>query len=367
MLTPANPKELCDAIRSHPRVLAVGAQTKPRLTGPHGDAALISTRALSGIVGYDPGEFTFTALAGTPLREIRDTLEKRGQYLPFDPPLVDAGATLGGTVAAGLSGPGRFRYGGVRDFILAVQFADGAGRLLRGGAKVVKNAAGFDIPKFLTGSLGRFGVLTELTFKVFPAPESWLTLRIPCAGLAEAAVRIAQCAASRWEADAIEIEPLKPAHEEGHVRLLVRLGGPSEANAGIAAEIARRFADAEVLAADEADEVWRGLREFAWAHATGLLAKIPVTLASLESLGAALMRFPGSRVHFSAAGNVAFVSLPPPARSADLDAVCRALTLRGIVLRGDGGPMQLGSRPASAHEGHLRTVFDPCDRFPPLE
>ena len=68
-------------------------------------------------------------------------------------------------MAAGLSGPGRFRYGGVRDFILAVQFADGTGQLLRGGAKVVKNAAGFDIPKFFTGSLGRFGVLVEVTFK----------------------------------------------------------------------------------------------------------------------------------------------------------------------------------------------------------
>ena len=146
MLIPLTANELCDAIRAHPRVLAVGARTKPRLSQCDENVALISMRRLSGIVEYDPGEFTFTALAGTPLREIRDALAARGQYLPFDPPLVESGATIGGTVAAGLSGPGRFRYGGVRDFILAVQFADGTGQLLRGGAKVVKNAAGFDSP-----------------------------------------------------------------------------------------------------------------------------------------------------------------------------------------------------------------------------
>ena len=113
-------------------------------------------------------EFTFTALAGTPVREIAAALAERGQYLPFDPMLREAGATLGGTVAAGLSGPGRFRYGGLRDFILGVRFVDGEGRLLRLGGKVVKNAAGFDLPKFFVGSLGRFGVLAEMTFKVFP-------------------------------------------------------------------------------------------------------------------------------------------------------------------------------------------------------
>src|SRR4029079_10168517 len=123
-----------------------------------------------------PSEFTFTALAGTPIKEIVHALGERGQYLPFDPMLVDSGATLGGTIASGLSGPGRFRFGGVRDFILGVQFVDGMGRLLRMGGKVVKNSAGFDVPKFLTGSLGRFGLITEATFKVFPRPENYLTV-----------------------------------------------------------------------------------------------------------------------------------------------------------------------------------------------
>src|SRR5207249_11250784 len=144
---------------------------------------------LRGISEYDPSECTFAALAGTPVREIAAALAERGQYLPFDPVLSEAGATLGGTVAAGLSGPGRFRFGGLRDFILGVRFVDGAGRLLRMGGKVVKNAAGFDLPKFFVGSLGRFGVLAEMTFKVFPRPASALTLRLAANG-SEATARM---------------------------------------------------------------------------------------------------------------------------------------------------------------------------------
>src|SRR5690606_8123830 len=95
----------------------------------------------------------------------------------------ERGATLGGTVAAGLSGPGRFRYGGVRDFLLGVRLVNGQGEVVRGGGKVVKNAAGFDIPKLLVGSLGRFGVIVELTFKVFPQPEHATTLKAHYASL----------------------------------------------------------------------------------------------------------------------------------------------------------------------------------------
>src|SRR3954469_7476851 len=143
-LMPATAAELAEAVRSAPRVIVHGAGTKPRLAKVADDFVRISTTRLRGIVEYEPSEFTFTALAGTPLKEIIAALAERGQYLPFDPVLADTGATLGGTVASGLSGPGRWRFGGLRDFILGIQFADGEGRLLRMGGKVVKNAAGFD-------------------------------------------------------------------------------------------------------------------------------------------------------------------------------------------------------------------------------
>ena len=104
VLQPASVAELAEGVRSAPRVIAVGAGTKPRLSHVAGDVVRISTTRLRGIVEYEPSEFTFTALAGTPLTEIVAALGERGQYLPFDPMLAEAGATLGGTVAAGLSG-----------------------------------------------------------------------------------------------------------------------------------------------------------------------------------------------------------------------------------------------------------------------
>ena len=368
MLTPTTANELCDAIRAHPRVLAVGARTKPRLSAVspgQGDVALISSRGLSGIIAYDPGEFTFTALAGTPLREIRAALAERGQYLPFDPPLADSGATIGGTVAAGLSGPGRFRYGGVRDFILAVQFADSTGQLLRGGAKVVKNAAGFDIPKFLVGSCGRFGVITEVTFKVFPTPQTWLTLRIPCASATEAAARIAQGASARWELDALDCLQMQSADcgvaNDGC--LLARLGGPAEANTALTEEIKQTWPGATVLADADAAGEWSSLREFTWAHADGLLAKIPITLAALPPLAAAIAKLPGARGHFSAAGNVAFVSLPTAEQTTQLDAEVRTLGLSALVLRGNEVPARLGISREPAIAESVRAVFDPVRRF----
>src|SRR5690606_9356314 len=157
-------------------VAVVGGGSKAGLVA--GDAEVrIDLSALRRLVEYDPGEFTFTAAAATPLREVREMLAAHGQYLPFDPPLADAGATLGGTVAAGRRGPGRLRYGGVRDFLIGIRFVDGRGALVQGGGKVVKNAAGFDLPKLMVGSLGRLGILTELTFKVFPAPPATASLR----------------------------------------------------------------------------------------------------------------------------------------------------------------------------------------------
>src|SRR4051812_46848607 len=106
-LTPATVPDLVDAVRSVPRLIATGAGTKPRLFHVPPEFSRLSTAKLCGIIDYEPTEFTFTALAGTPLREISAELAQSGQYLPFDPLLADAGATLGGTVASGLSGPGR--------------------------------------------------------------------------------------------------------------------------------------------------------------------------------------------------------------------------------------------------------------------
>ena len=175
------------ATRAH--VLPRGNGTKTALSAAPDGVTPLDLSGLSGVIEYQPGEFTFTALAGTRVTEIAAVLAEHGQYLPFDPLLAEAGATLGGTVAAGANGPGRYHYGGLRDFILGVRYVDGEGQIVYAGGKVVKNAAGFDIPKLMVGSLGQFGALVEMTFKVFPKPEANATLRLECASVVDGVER----------------------------------------------------------------------------------------------------------------------------------------------------------------------------------
>jgi glycolate oxidase FAD binding subunit len=361
MLAPSSIGELVEMVRSTPRLLPVGAGTKPRLSAV--EAAKLSTTRLSGILEYEPSEFTFTALAGTPVRELVAALAERGQYLPFEPPWQQAGATLGGTVAAGVSGPGRFRFGGIRDFILGVRFVDGLGRLLRMGGKVVKNAAGFDLPKFFVGSLGRFGVLVELTFKVFPAPASTLTLKLKTNGAsslakAEAASRLLNEASNtRWELDALELLP------EGEA-VAVRLAGPGQALNEISREILARW-PGETMSAPEAETLWSGLREFRWPEPESPLFKVPLTTVELPPLLQGLGQIAGARVHVSGGGNVAFISLASIGDAGAVDELLRRLNLSGVALRGNV-PLWLGLHPAREITRAVKHALDPNGRYPGL-
>ena len=355
-LAPASLLELVDAVRSTPRLLAVGAGTKPRLSAV--DVPKLSTAKLQGIIEYEPSEFTFTALAGTPLREIAAALAERGQYLPFDPPLMDSGATLSGTVAAGLSGPGRFRFGGLRDFILGVRFVDGRGTLLRMGGKVVKNAAGFDLPKFFVGSLGRFGVLVELTFKVFPRPASTLTLKLEFEGYEAAAQMLTEAANTRWEPDALDILP------EGR-GILFRLAGPVQALREISKEILECW-PGKALLPEEADAAWSELREFKWAYPDGPLIKVVTTPSVLPAFTQKLSPLQGIRTHVTAGGNVAYISLPSANESATLVARLRALELPALALRGDV-PLWCGAPAQTKISQSVKSALDPENRFPLLD
>lgn len=144
----------------------------------------LDTRELAGIVAYEPGELVVTARAGTPLAEIEAALAERGQMLSFEPPHFASGATVGGCVAAGLSGPRRASagpaYGAVRDYVLGARIVDGRGRSLAFGGTVIKNVAGFDLSRALAGSLGVLGVITEVSLKVLPRPAAETSLRFEC-------------------------------------------------------------------------------------------------------------------------------------------------------------------------------------------
>lgn len=347
--SPESVAELAEAVRSAPRVIAVGAGTKPRLSAVAPEVVRISTAKLRGIVEYEPSEFTFTALAGTPVREIAAALAEKGQYLPFDPMLAEAGATLGGTVAAGLSGPGRWRFGGVRDFILGVRFADGAGRLLRLGGKVVKNAAGFDVPKFFVGSAGRFGVLAEIAFKVFPRPVATRTLRLDASDAAAKTRLLTAAANSRWELDALEAAVGEPA-------VYARIGGPPAALDLLAQEILARF-PGTLLTDDAAHALWRSVTEFGWTQPGGELAKVALTPAQVPDFCAWVGTGAGARGWVGAGGNVGYVASTggrlPESR------------WPGVTLRG-AGPLWLGPQRDFAVMRAVKAALDPENRFPSL-
>jgi glycolate oxidase FAD binding subunit len=141
------------------------------------EGEILDTRAFSGIVDYEPTELVITARCGTPLAEIEAALAERHQMLAFEPPHFGAGATFGGAVAAGLSGPRRATSGAVRDFVLGAVLMDGKGEVLTFGGQVMKNVAGYDVSRLLAGSMGTLGLMLQHSVKVLPLAVREATLR----------------------------------------------------------------------------------------------------------------------------------------------------------------------------------------------
>jgi glycolate oxidase FAD binding subunit len=138
---------------------------------------LLDTRSLAGISCYEPSELVVTVRAGTPLAELEAVLAERGQCLPFEPPHFAGGASVGGMVAAGLSGPARASVGSVRDYVLGLTMVNGKGEQLTFGGQVMKNVAGYDVSRLMVGSLGTLGLIAEVSLKVLPVAPAQATLK----------------------------------------------------------------------------------------------------------------------------------------------------------------------------------------------
>lgn len=206
----------------------------------------LSTAAWRGIVDYDPTELVITARAGTPLAEIEAALREKRQMLAFEPPHFGATSTLGGCIAAGLSGPRRACAGAVRDFVLGVRILDGNGADLRFGGRVMKNVAGYDVSRLMAGSLGTLGVILEASLKVLPLPPAEATLHFKCAE-AEALARM-----NEWAAQPLPISAT--AWHEGE--LDVRLSGSAAA-----VDAATRKLGGTAVEPIPAEGFWHGIRE----------------------------------------------------------------------------------------------------------
>jgi len=164
------------AARVHQTPLEIRGGGTKRFYGEAPAGELLDVTGLAGISSYEPSELVVTVRAGTPLAELEAALETQGQCLPFEPPRFSAGGTVGGMVAAGLSGPARANVGSVRDHLLGVTLLNGGAEILTFGGQVTKNVAGYDVSRLIAGSWGILGIVCEVSLKVLPIVPAGATL-----------------------------------------------------------------------------------------------------------------------------------------------------------------------------------------------
>jgi len=291
-----------------------------------------------GLVNYQPAELVITARAGTPLSDIEVALADHRQMLPFEPPYFGEHATLGGTVACGLSGPRRPYTGAVRDFVLGMKIINGRGEVLHFGGEVMKNVAGFDVSRLMAGAMGTLGVILEVSLKVLPRPAHEVTL------------------VQEWGAvDAVEMMndwagrslPLSASCYDGD-RLYLRLSGTRTA-----VESAKRHIGGEAL--KEATLFWESLREqrhgfFGGEAPLWRLAVPPATLP-LDLTGKWLLEWGGAQRWLRSDADAAMV------RRSALQAGGHATLFRGGSRDGE----RFQPLPQTLQDIHrrLKQAFDP--------
>ena len=273
---------LRDASASKTPLRIVGGGTKS-FYGNATTGEAFSTRAYCGIIDYEPTELVITARAGTPLSDIEAALHDSGQMLAFEPPHFGTGTTLGGCIAAGLSGPRRAYAGAVRDLVLGVRILDGNGADLRFGGQVIKNVAGYDVSRLMVGALGTLGVILEVSLKTLPLPAAEMTLH-----------------QQHSEADAISLmnawagQPLPisaTAWNDGD--LGIRLSG-----AASAVEAAHKKLGGELVDPAQAAKFWNGVRDhtdtFFRRDTTLWRLSVKSTASSITLPGAQLIEWSGA-------------------------------------------------------------------------
>jgi glycolate oxidase FAD binding subunit len=306
---------------------------------------VLDTTAYRGITDYEPTELVISARCGTPLAEIEAHLAEHGQMLAFEPPHFGPGATIGGTVAAGLSGPRRQAAGAVRDFVLGAVLMDGKGEVLHFGGKVMKNVAGYDISRLLAGSLGVFGLIAEVSLKVLPQPVAECTVQLQT-NEDDALRRL-----NEWGG-----QPLPVSASSWHDGVLtVRLSG-----ARSAVDAARRRIGGDLL--DDADAWWRALREheaafFREATEEGSLWRLslPTIAPPLALPGTQLIEWGGAQRWLRSDADAATI------RAAVSRAGGHATLFRGGDR--DAGVFQPLAPAVHAIHRQLKNVFDPAGVF----
>ena len=314
---------------------------------------VLEMRELAGVTCYEPTELVVTALAGTPLAELETLLAERGQCLPFEPPRFGATGTVGGMVAAGLSGPARASVGPLRDFVLGVTLLNGNGELLTFGGQVMKNVAGYDVSRLIAGSLGILGVICDVSLKVMPVPAARRTLTFEM----DEATALARL--NRWAGRSF---PLSASAWYGD-RLWVRLAG-----AQAAVDLVEENSSAQTLDAPAADAWWSDIRD--QRHA--FFQFTPPQLAGGECLwrvalpdGAPVISLPGEQfIEWGGTQRWWRTSAPAATVRAAADAWGGHATLMRAADKSAGVFTRLPDASMAIHR-RLKQSFDPAGIFNP--
>jgi glycolate oxidase FAD binding subunit len=312
----------------------IGHGTKRQIGHPMATNAVLDLSALNAVSAYEPNELIVTVQAGAPLADVQSLIDSKNQQFAFEPMdtsgLLGASgsSTIGGMIGAGLAGPRRIRAGGARDHLLGAHAVSGFGDSFKTGGRVVKNVTGYDLCKLLAGSLGTLAVMTEVTLKVMPKPESERTLML--AGLDDVTANRAMTAALGSPYDVSGAAHLPGSVFGSATGALKRLGAAGRAVTllrleGIAASVADRagslskalaaFGAVEMLQDDASAAAWADIRDvepFAAGGARGLwpVWRIVCPPASGGALGQALARGSQGDVIYDWGGGLIWAAVP---------------------------------------------------------
>lgn len=355
---PSSVAELRNLILQSPRLVFRGSGSRPCLAPRESSSQVVSLKNLTGVRTYHPLDFTITALAGTPLSLVSEVLAERGQGLAFEPPVSSLEATLGGCVASALEGSAGSRSGGIRESVLAMQFCDGRGQLHRSGARVLQNSAGLDLPRFLTGTLGRFAAITEITLRSHPLPERTATIAWRCDHVRQAVSLLQDLACTPWNFDALDIAAHQPL-------VLGRIRGREKTVPARARKIAATYPFAgQVLTPEDSDSCWNLRSNFSWAPPEQSLIRVPLAVSSIPEFDDACSNLEALRT-YTKAGRLAWVSHSSPAL---LEGILREQSCQGLLMRDASSQASspfLGRWSPSPLMQKLKHLFDPDQRFLP--
>ncbi|WP_159805278.1 FAD-binding protein [Litoreibacter roseus] len=261
-MEPTSEADLADIIRRASEPLNIRGGGTRGISAPSGQ--VLSTRSLSGIELYEPGALTLVAKAGTPMSEIETALASENQRLPFEPMDhravlgTDGVPTIGGVVAANVSGPRRIQVGACRDSLIGVRFVDGQGTVLKNGGRVMKNVTGYDLVKLMAGSYGTLGVLSEVAFKVLPGVGASATLTLRGLPVPQAVQAMSAALGSPFEVSGAAHDP---ARQETYLRL-EGFADSVEYRARMLTEQLASFAKADVISdPDLSAATWKKIRD----------------------------------------------------------------------------------------------------------